>query len=181
MVLSIQQVYSKPPQPWRDPGYLQVVWVDSPNFDNRPEGALVDTIVVHHTAIDSLESTVKWFNTTESKVSAHFTIGMDGSIVEHVSTWKRAWHAGVSKDVAGREHVNDFSVGIELVNIGDGSQAYPNEQTDALYFLIEALQRRHPLKYITSHKFVAQPAGRKVDPINFPWQRLEGLGLKIVP
>ena len=178
---SISQVHASVPQPWREPGYLKVIWVDSPNLNDRPEGTIIDTIVVHHTANDSLEGTTKWFNTPESQVSAHFTIGKDGSIVQHVSTWKRAWHAGVSKDSEGRENVNNFSVGIELVNIGDGKNPYPEEQVNALYFLIEALKRRHPLKWITSHKLVAQPSGRKIDPIDFPWQKLAGLGLSIVP
>src|SRR5688572_17241111 len=144
----IQQVHSQVPQPWVEPGYLKIIWVDWPNFDMRVTGTVVDTIVVHHTANDSLEGTTKWFNTPDSKVSAHFTIGKDGSIVQHVSTFKRAWHAGASKDVEGRESVNHFSVGIELVNIGNGKHPYPEAQTNALYFLIDFLKVRFPLKYI---------------------------------
>lgn len=174
------KTFAAVPQPWSNPGYLQVWWVDSPNFGRRPDSAVIDTVVVHHTANDSLEGTVKWFFNPESQVSAHYTIGQDGSIVQQVLTWQRAWHAGVSRDVEGRDNLNDFSIGIELVNIGDGKTPYPEAQLNALAFLIESLKRRHPLRYITSHRFVAQPAGRKPDPAGFPWQRLEGLGLKIV-
>ena len=181
LALTMGQVYGQVPQPWKEPGYLRVIWVDSPNFNDRPAETIVDTVVVHHTANDSLEGTTKWFNTTESQVSAHYTIGKDGSIVQHVSSWKRAWHAGVSKDVEGRENVNHFSIGIELVNVGDGTHPYPVEQTNALYFLIESLKRRFPLRIVTSHKFIAVPAGRKPDPIAFPWERLHGLGLRVVP
>jgi N-acetylmuramoyl-L-alanine amidase len=179
--LTMPQVYSGVPQPWVEPGFGNIVWVDSPNFNDRPEGTIVDTVVVHHTANDSLEGTAKWFFTPDSKVSSHYTIGKDGSIVQHVSTFKRAWHAGASKDVEGRENVNHFSIGIELVNLGDGKHPYPEAQTTALRYLIDTLKRRFPLKYITSHKFIALPAGRKPDPINFPWDTLEGLGLRIVP
>jgi N-acetylmuramoyl-L-alanine amidase len=174
-------VFAKPPEPWVDPGFAKIIWVDSPNYDPRPEGVQVDTVVLHHTAIDSTLGTVRWFNDPASHVSAHFVIGRDGSIVQQVSCYHRAWHAGVSKDAEGRESVNAFSIGIELVNIGDGTQPYPDEQVEALCRLLTFLKTAFPLKVITSHKAVAQPPGRKIDPIDFPWKRLESLGLKIVP
>lgn len=177
----IQQGPAVLPDPWVAPGFAKILWVQSPNWGLRPPNAVVDTVVVHHTANDSLEGTTKWFFTPDSKVSAHYTIGKDGSIVQHVSTFLRAWHAGVSIDSQGRANVNDFSIGIELVNVGDGNHPYPQPQLDALRFLVGSLRHRFPLRYVTSHKFIAQPPGRKPDPINFPWDTLEGLGLKIDP
>ncbi|HVL39404.1 MAG TPA: N-acetylmuramoyl-L-alanine amidase [Fimbriimonadaceae bacterium] len=180
-ILSSQVGPSEMPRPWVEPGFGNIIWVQSPHYGPRPPGTIVDTVVVHHTANNSLEGTTRWFLNPEARVSAHYTIGRDGSIVQHVSTFHRAWHAGVSRDVEGRENVNNFSVGIELVNIGDGTQDWPKEQTEALGYLISHLKRRFPLKYITSHKYIAQPPGRKPDPINFPWATVEGLGLKVVP
>ncbi len=177
----IQQGPSILPQPWVEPGFAKILWVQSPNWGPRPPQAVVDTVVVHHTANDSLEGTTKWFFTEQSKVSSHYTIGKDGSIVQHVSTFLRAWHAGASIDSQGRSNVNDFSIGIELVNLGDGKHPYPQPQLDALRLLIGSLRHRFALKYITSHKLIAQPPGRKPDPINFPWETLEGLGLRIDP
>lgn len=167
------------PKPWKDPGYLKVAWIQSPNFGPRPEDALIDTIVVHSTVSPTLEGTTRWFYTTESQVSAHFTIGKDGSIVQHVSTFARAWHAGRST-FQGRENCNNFTIGIELVNLNDGKDPYPEAQTTALNFLIDAMKRRFDLKFITSHEYIAQPQGRKSDPAAFPWQTLEDLGLKII-
>lgn len=167
------------PNPWKDPGFAKLIFVQSPNFDTRPADAVIDTVVVHSTAGPTLEGTVKWFFTTESKVSAHFTIGKDGSIVEHVMPFYRAWHAGKS-NFMGRDNVNHFSVGIELVNLNDGKDAYPEQQVQALKFVIGMLKRRLPIKYITSHEFIAQPAGRKSDPAAFDWKPLEDLGLQIV-
>lgn len=167
------------------PGRNNIAWYESPNQGDRPEGTVVDTIVLHHTAGSSLSGTVKWFQMTESQVSAHYTIGKAGDIIQHVSTWKRAWHAGNSVDFLGRTNVNNFSVGIEIVNVGDGNDPYPAEQVEAVQLLVGHLcKRRFPIKFITSHEFIAEPAGRKNDPINYPWSSLEPmakeLGIKLV-
>lgn len=169
------------PQPWVDPGFGNVIWVQSPNYNRRPDEAVIDTIVLHSTVIPTLEATTRAFAGVESKVSAHFTIGKDGSIVQNVSTFARAWHAGVSKDSKGRENLNNFSIGIELVNLNDGKDPYPQPQVDALRFLILEMKRRFPtIQIITSHEYVAQPKGRKSDPKNFPWQAFQGMGFDLV-
>ncbi len=167
------------PTPWRDPGYLNIWWIQSPNFNKRPDGYPIDTIVVHSTVIPTLERTTVAFQRTESQVSAHFSIGRDGSIVQNVSTFDRAWHAGIGKDAAGRENPNHYSIGIELVNLNDGKQPYPEEQIRALQGIIGSMKRRFYIKQIVSHEYIAQPPGRKSDPINFPWQRLEYFGIPI--
>ena len=160
------------PSPWTDPGYLNIWWIQSPNFGPRPNDAVVDTIVVHSTVIPTLERTTVAFQRTESQVSAHFTIGKDGSIVQNLSTFDRAWHAGVSEDAGGRRNVNDYSIGIELVNLNDGVDPYPDAQIQALRGIIAAMNRRFPIKQIVSHEFIARPAGRKSDPKGFPWEKL---------
>jgi N-acetylmuramoyl-L-alanine amidase/AmpD protein len=142
---------------------------------------VIDTIVVHHTAGPNLVGTVRWFENPESQVSAHFTVGKDGSIVQHVSTFDRAWHAGASRDHLGRENLNHFSIGIEMVNVGDGKDPWPKEQVEVVGFLIAAMKRRFPdIKYVTSHEFIALPWGRKIDPKGFPWESLRPLGLELV-
>lgn len=163
---------------WKDPGYLQIVWIQSPNCDQRKPGMIVDTIVLHSTAIDSLRDTTKVFQQSKTNpVSAHFTIGKDGSIVQNVSTFDRAWHAGVSKDAGGRTAVNQYSIGIEMVNKDDGKDGYTDAQIQAVCGIIAEMRRRFPIKQIVSHEFIAIPPGRKIDPANFPWKRLAYFGL----
>ena len=163
---------------WKDPGYLKSVWIQSPNCDHRKPGTIVDTIVLHSTAIDSLMKTTEVFQQSKTNpVSAHFTIGKDGSIVQNVSTFDRAWHAGVSKDAAGRPAVNQYSIGIEMVNKDDGKDGYTDAQIQAVCGIIAEMKRRFPIKQIVSHEFIAIPPGRKIDPANFPWKRLAYLGL----
>jgi N-acetyl-anhydromuramyl-L-alanine amidase AmpD len=163
------------------PGRNEVAWNQSPNCDLRPTEAVVDTIVLHHTAGQSLGGTVAWFASPESQVSAHFTVGRDGSIVQHVSTYQRAWHAGASVDVLGRSSVNGFSVGIEIDHPGVSGMPYSVEQVEAVEHLVSVLVRRFPIKVITSHMFIAVPVGRKIDPIEYPWHTLFRFGVEIVP
>lgn len=165
------------PKPWREPGYLKIWWIQTPNFGPRPKDAVVDTIVVHSTVIPTLEKTTEAFQRESSQVSAHFTIGRDGSIVQNLSTFDRAWHAGVSQDAFGKQNVNHYSIGIELVNLNDGKQPYPPEQLMALKGIIASMRRRFPIKQIVSHEFIATPIGRKNDPKNFPWSELSYFGL----
>lgn len=162
------------------PGPNKVMWVESPNINDRPEGVKIDTIVLHHTASSNLAGTVKWFTMPESQVSAHFTIGKDGSIIQQVSCLKRAWHAGQSTDYLGRKGVNDFSIGIEIVNKGDGTEPYTEPQLRAIELLCKVLVTWYPIQQITSHEFIADPEGRKNDPIDYPWDRLEPLGVPLI-
>jgi N-acetyl-anhydromuramyl-L-alanine amidase AmpD len=81
------------PNPWHEPGYNKFWWIQSPNFGPRPANAVVDTIVIHSTVIPTLETTTAAFQRESSQVSAHYTIGKDGSFILNVSTFDRAWHA----------------------------------------------------------------------------------------
>ncbi|MBI6546030.1 MAG: N-acetylmuramoyl-L-alanine amidase [Cyanobacteria bacterium NC_groundwater_1444_Ag_S-0.65um_54_12] len=103
-----------------------VVWIPSPNYDDRPAGAVIDTIVIHDTetpGIRSARTIASHFANPRSGVSAHFIIGKGGEIVQCVDEAKRAFHAGPSL-FRGRSHVNDFSIGIELVNAQTGRDPF---------------------------------------------------------
>lgn len=162
-----------------DPGFNKIVWVDSPNFNHRVADAEIDTIVLHHTAGGTLGGTVNWFKDTKSQVSSHFVVGKDGSIVQMVNQFERAWHAGASLDGFGRKDVNSRSIGIEIVNVGDGKDPYTEPQLRALDNLVEVIFHWHRIKQITSHEFIAEPQGRKNDPINFPWERMAHFGVPL--
>lgn len=154
-----------------------ITWITSPHRNLRPPDTVVDTIVLHHTAGDNLRGTVRWFQMAESQVSSHYVIDRDGFVVQQVSTADRAWHAGRSIDSLGRENVNNFSVGIEIVNRGDGKDPWPDAQVESVIRICRTLMiyRFKNIKQITSHEYIAEPQGRKNDPIHFPWDRLQGL------
>jgi len=139
----------------------------SPNCDDRPEGTTIDTVVIHATVFDSIEEVIRYFSATASHVSAHYSIGRDGRIVSHVPEGNRAWHAGHSKMKDGRTRVNDFSIGIELVNRNDGVDPYPASQIRSLRILLKSILSRHPIRYVVPHYECADPPGRKSDPAGY--------------
>lgn len=105
------------------------------------------------------------------RVSAHFLIRRDGTLLQFVACGKRAWHAGKSS-WQGRDHCNDYSVGIELE--GTDTSPYSRAQYATLARLVRALRRRYPVEDVVGHSDVAP--GRKTDPgPAFEWERLERL------
>lgn len=76
----------------------------SPNQSSR-NGTPIRRVVFHYTTSRSLEGTVSWFLNPKSQVSAHYTVGRDGRIVQMVKDEAKAWHAGGA---------NTDSIGIEF-------------------------------------------------------------------
>lgn len=155
-------------------GMAGVEFVPSPNWSVRPLGTRVDAVVLHSTVEDTLEGTVAIFLDTEARqVSAHYVVDRDGKIVQMVDERLAAHHAGVS-ELAGRQRVNEFSVGIEMVNRNDGIDPYPEAQVQAVAALLRDLRRRWDLpdERVVSHAQVARPVGRKSDPLGFDFARL---------
>lgn len=155
------------------PGKPAIRWVGSPNFNNRRRPDDITAIVIHSTANSSLERVVDWFNNPSSQVSAHYTIGKDGQIVQHVQDMHRAWHAGRST-WRGREGCNDYTLGIELVNLNDGNDPYPEAQHRANLALCAYLADKYNISpdNIMGHLDIALPPGRKSDPRGYNLDRL---------
>jgi N-acetylmuramoyl-L-alanine amidase len=176
-----------------------VEWTASPHHSER-RAEQVTAIIYHYTAGGSLRGTVKWFQNADSKVSAHYVIGKDGTVVQMVALDRAAWHAGTSV-LAGVEGVNHFSIGFEIVNWGkltrrDGKfftytgseyqgpepiaaesafwEPYTDAQYRALIRLTTALLDKYPIRHLTGHSDVATPKGRKIDPgPAFDWPRIK--------
>jgi N-acetyl-anhydromuramyl-L-alanine amidase AmpD len=100
-------------------------------------------------------------------------VDRDGTIAVHVREDMRAWHAGQSKMKDGRTQVNDFSIGIELVNRNDGVDPFPAPQIQALRDLLQTIAARHPIRQIIPHYECADPPGRKSDPAGFDMSWVE--------
>lgn len=162
-------------------------YVPSPNQDERPPGAAVTLVVLHaislppgHYGGDAIERFFTnqldprahpYFESICSlKVSAHFLVRRDGSLVQFVPVHRRAWHAGVSAWRA-RGRCNDFSVGVELEGAEDAP--FADAQYGALGALLRTLRAALPLRALAAHSDVAP--GRKRDPgPGFDWARLLG-------
>ena len=92
----------------------QAAFQESPN---QGSGISQLYLVIHYTAGTTLESAVSWFLNPDAQASAHVVIGRDGAIVQMVAFDQRAWHAGRSK-WGELENLNQYAIGIELVNAG---------------------------------------------------------------
>ena len=160
-------------------------WIASPNCDDRPCAMTISLIVVHGISLPPGEfggdGVVRLFTNAldpaahpffagiaGSRVSAHFYIPRQGSLLQFVACAQRAWHAGASS-WRGRAHCNDFSIGIELEGTDDVS--YTPAQYRTLARLTRALRRRYPIEAIVGHSDIAP--GRKTDPGSaFDWSQL---------
>ncbi len=148
-------------------------WIPSPNFNDRPASESIDTVVWHHTASKaSAWSTAHYFQSAAAQVSSQYIVDRSGAIVRCVPDDKRAWHAGRSS-FGDKPNVNNFSIGIEIANVGDNTDPYSAAQVEAIVRLTAWLcaSRQIPVDRITRHRDVAVPAGRKNDTSdNFPLQ-----------
>jgi len=148
------------------------IWRPSPNF-REANGRAVTCIVLHATATPSLASPLSWLCDPASKVSAHYLIGTDGELYHLVLDNNIAWHAGVS-EWKGRESVNSFSVGIEMVNDNTGHMVYPEAQVAACADVVRYLMDEYDVKAedVVRHADVAP--GRKNDPLGFDMAGFRG-------
>jgi N-acetylmuramoyl-L-alanine amidase len=148
-------------------------WVGTTNFNLRKP----NYVIIHHTAQNSCEQTLKTFTTTRSQVSAHYVICKDGTIHHMLNDYLRAWHGGIGK-WGSTTDINSSSIGIEIDN--NGYEIFTEEQITKLLSLLSALKKMYgiPTANFIGHSDMAPT--RKVDPnVNFPWKTLadSGFGL----
>jgi len=159
-------------------------FIGSPNCDERPTDTEISLLVIHNISLPPNEfggdGVIELFTNQINpeahpyyqilqglKVSAHFFIRRDGTVIQFVSCHDRAWHAGVSS-WQGKDRCNDFSIGIEV----EGSDITPftDAQYTTLIALTQCVNDRYPIKAIAGHSDIAP--GRKTDPGPwFDWQR----------
>lgn len=157
-------------------------------------GRRIRFLVMHYTAVDFATS-VKLLS-GDGQASAHYLVPdpteqtyIDAGFKELrlfnlVEENQRAWHAGVSY-WAGRNNLNDTSIGIEIVNLADEIKGhfyfppYPAIQVDAIKQLAQNILQRYPditPTNVIGHNDISP--GRKSDPgAAFPWKELYDAGI----
>lgn len=158
---------------------MQFIDRPSPNFDDR--SLPVTMVVLHYTGMQDAASAIARLADPEAKVSCHYLVAEDGTVVRMVDEARRAWHAGRSH-WRGVTDINSASVGIEIVNPGHewGYVPFPDEQIDAVIRLVADIKQRHAITRgnVVGHSDIA-PA-RKQDPGElFPWGKLARLRLAL--
>ena len=154
-------------------------WQPSPHWDNRPEWALPELIVIHCVSLPEgqfgtgypqalflgcldCSEHADFADLDGLEVAPHVLIDRQGGVTQFVDFDKRAWHAGESR-WQGRSSCNSFAVGIELE--GSVGVAYSLAQYDTLLDVLTALLQRYPqlsVASIVGHNEIAP--GRKQDP-----------------
>ncbi len=117
----------------------EIARVPSVNFNDRPVGQLIDSIVFHTTEGNYASAINRLTDTSvplEQRVSAHYVIKSTGEIVQLVDLSKRGWHAN---------YYNDRSIGIEMVGYAGQSSTWNPENLAALENLVAWLATQYPI------------------------------------
>ena len=148
-------------------------WVGTTNFDLRKP----NFVIIHHTAQNSCDQTLRTFTLERTKVSAHYVICKDGTVHHMLNDYLRAWHGGVAK-WGNNTDINSSSIGIEIDN--NGFEPFEPKQIESLLILLSSLKNKYriPETNFIGHADIAPT--RKNDPnINFPWSLLAQKGFGV--
>lgn len=133
----------------------------------------IDTVVLH-SSYDligsepySVSGTIKEYE--GYGVAPHYLIDRQGTIYRLVDDANIAYHAGESQMADGRTGVNNFSIGVEILNTEQDQ--YTAAQYQAVNILVAYLKGLYPIKSVVGHADIAP--GRKTDPWNFDWKKLK--------
>ncbi len=145
-------------------------WVGTTNFTMRR----ANFVIIHHTAQNTCDQTLKTFTLPRTQVSSHYVICRDGTVYHMLHDYLRAHHAGLSK-WGNTTDLNSSSIGIELDN--NGFEPFPAEQMNSLLLLLQRLKNSFtiPTSNFIGHGDIAPT--RKNDPNwRFSWKELADKG-----
>lgn len=152
---------------------LNIGELPTDQHEAREPGITIDTLIIHSMYNPdgdrfSLQGCKECLD--RRGVSAHYIVDINGAIWRCVHEERKAWHAGVSRmpDPAdGREKVNEFSIGIEI--IGSEDTDFSASQYRSLARLTADILSRHRIQNILGHSDIAPD--RKTDPWGLDWER----------
>ena len=147
----------------------------SPNFNPiKRSKKKIKFIIIHYTGMKYESSALNRLCDIKTKVSAHYFIKKNGSILNLVPPIYEAWHAGKSswKDL---KSLNKYSIGVEIQNSGHDNkyENFNQKQIISTKKLLKYLINKFKVKSknILGHSDIAP--NRKKDPgEKFPWKEL---------
>lgn len=158
--------------PLKDSAGLQYAadWAGTTNFSLRKP----NFVIIHHTAQNTCDQTLKTFTLPRTAVSAHYVICREGTVFHMLNDLLRAHHAGVGK-WGNISDMNSSSIGIEIDN--NGSEPFSEPQMNSLLQLLDRLKRAYNIPQSNFIGHMDWAPGRKVDPSRyFSWQTLAEKG-----
>ena len=150
----------------------------SPNFNIiKRTKKNIKFIIIHYTGMHNELSAIKRLCDIKTKVSAHYFIKKNGSILNLVPPIYEAWHAGKSS-WKGVKSINKYSIGIEIQNSGHDNkyENFSQKQIISTKKLLKYLKNKYKVnsKNVLGHSDIAPD--RKKDPgEKFPWKVLAKL------
>ena len=131
-------------------------------------------IIIHFTGMKSESEAIDKLCDSTSKVSAHYFIKNNGSLLQMVPDLYEAWHAGKSS-WKNFKSLNKNSIGIEINNPGHdhGYKNFKNSQIKTLKKILKYLITKYRInsENVLGHSDIAP--NRKKDPgEKFPWREL---------
>ena len=139
-------------------------WVGTVNFGIRKP----NFVIIHYTAQDSVQQTLKTFTIASTQVSAHYVVAKSGKLYHMVNDYLRSNHAGLGKWGSVTD-MNSCSIGIEVDN--NGHEPFTSAQINTLLALLGQLKKNYniPQANFIGHQDFAPK--RKPDPgPYFPWK-----------
>ena len=152
------------------------------NFDPiKRKKRNIKFLVFHYTGMKNEKSALKRLSDTNSKVSSHYFIKKNGSIINLVPDLYISWHAGVSFWKKFKK-INQYSIGIEIHNPGhnNGYEYFNKKQIKSIKHLSLMLAKKYNIKkkHFLGHSDIAP--SRKKDPgEKFPWELLSKYNIGI--
>ena len=152
---------------------LKIKPIYSVNFDKVARSPKkIIYLIYHYTGMKSENEAIERLRKKKSKVSCHYFIRKNGTIINMVPDRFIAWHAGIS---FWKKHLNlnDKSIGIEIQNAGHSNvySRFSKKQIKSTLYLSKILKKKYNIKAknILGHSDVAP--FRKKDPgEKFPWK-----------
>ena len=147
----------------------------SPNFDViKRSKKNIKFIIIHYTGMHNETSALNRLCDAKAKVSAHYFIKKNGSVLNLVPPLYEAWHAGKSS-WKGLKSLNRYSIGIEIQNSGHDNEYenFSKKQINSTKKLLNYLINKYKVNFknILGHSDIAPD--RKKDPgEKFPWKKL---------
>lgn len=140
------------------PGRIRGQRHPTPHF-TAGRGGLSPGAIVVHTTVGTFESAVAWFGRSDSDVSAHYLVALDGRVAQFVDEGDTARHVGrVLRPTArlaaqaGPDGLNALTVGIEFEDAGDPFDVdRPAAQYEAGARLIAEIARRWSIPLDREH------------------------------
>ena len=147
----------------------------SPNFNTRKRNIKqIKFIIFHYTGMKKESDAISRLIDTQSEVSCHYLIKINGEIIRMVPESYIAWHVGKSS-WGNYKSLNKDSIGIEITNPGHefNYKKLSKKQVFSILKLSKFLIKKYKIniKNILGHSDVAPE--RKKDPgEKFPWKYL---------